>query len=313
MVEKVKRAECNTVSPVQNGKHHDKNGLNGHVNGCKNETAIHPKIVGPSTIAIMQLWSNSSLPKNDCRFILRRLIRTGNVSVRNHLIFPSLFYHMENKSKKVNDKSCYLPLELMHDMLDHCTDVSESAMVLSLKFLLSRMSDEDIASFFRKSKRKCLTTIDMIESDRSSTTRLLATVDLFAKILEYSPCNDGILRTTISSLLTSQETSLLVKIMVQFRQPTAGHAPGFRLTQNYIAWLTSIVDVANDLNDDAECLRDVVRRWIHDEFSTSHEMLALCVKVRQRLSEKTSTEVHTEAKEWSNVALAGYQIERVQF
>jgi hypothetical protein len=329
MVDKVKKSTRNghyAPLELQNGHVHENGAKNGRTS-VDHDSTIHPRLVGPSTALMVRLLSSPSCDcKNDCRFILRRLIRTGYVSARIHLAFPDILYCCtDNQSEGVYEVSCYTALEVMHDILYHCSDVSERSMIISLKFCMSRISDESIMSYVRKSKRKSagfdeVAVYDLTKDDdvdRPATLRrirLMAVADLLSKIIGYSLCNDGILRHAMASELSSRELCLLIRIMRDFRVPIGSdNTIVLPMTQSLIIWLSCALDVART---DSKQLLEQVSAWIRNELGPMESMFVLGAMVQHRLSQERSAPVTAAGlKNRSNHRqnAAAYQIERVQF
>jgi hypothetical protein len=336
MLEKVNRATRNGhyLPLPQNGE--------ASVNGAKKKHAsieqsatIHPKVVGPATALMVRLLTSSSGDsENDCRFILRRLIRTGYVSARIHLVFPDILFHcMDHQSNRGAEVSCYTPLEVIHDIIDHCADVSERIMIISLKFCMSQISDEDIMSYILKSKRKWAGSDEVAAYDRTKKIdvagrqsslrriRLLAVADLLSKMIGYSSCNDGILRHAMASELSSRELCVLIRIFRDFRVSIGdSKTVVLQLTQSFIVWLSCSLDVARSTTDDTGKLLQQMSAWIQYELTPMPTMFVVSAMVQQRLSEDRSTTLDSSASAMVGLknrtdrqSAAGYQIERVQF
>jgi hypothetical protein len=334
MVEKIKKRAPNGTVGQQNGEVHW-NGTNGVVGD--EQPTIHPKVVGPATASVVRVLASSSSSscnsKNDCRSLLRRLIRTGYVSARTHFVFPDILYHCMNlQSKRTNvdeEISCYTPLEAIHDILDHCSDVSERIMVISMSFCMSRVSDEDIISYMRKSNRNWDGSEEVAafdgsenETDRQASSRrmrLLAVGDLLSKMIRYSPCNDGILRHAMASELSAKELILLIRIFRDFRVPTGTcKTVVVPMTVNLTIWLSCSLDVARATTEHSEKLLQQTSKWIHHELRTMDGMFVMSAMVQQRLLSEDRSALDSSTAGLTNKQIerhkvAGYQIERIQF
>ena len=102
----------------------------------------------------------SKLARLDARLILTRLIRTGKVSARRH--FDSSLDHGRRQNEgnnsdcfftalrslkltKKGNRRVFSPVDLMHDMLTWCPDISEGHLVTMIHFMLCKALPEDIA------------------------------------------------------------------------------------------------------------------------------------------------------------------------
>jgi hypothetical protein len=112
--------------------------------------------------------------RNDARVLLRRLIRSGKVSARSQFNciptgssptdtdagaasrFMQLLHSVElsRAEKCVRDEvwSAYTPFDLICDMFEHCTDISERQMVVALRYTFFNTRPIDIASYFVRNK-----------------------------------------------------------------------------------------------------------------------------------------------------------------
>lgn len=116
-----------------------------------------------------------------------------------------MFYALNRTSDDEHEEGtpcAYTALDLMHDMLQYCLDVSERIMVLSLQFCLSQLTPEEVVGHYGRSEEPWLgSTIckrreelrasndQSMESEIASCerrTQLLATVDLFRKMVDCS-------------------------------------------------------------------------------------------------------------------------------
>jgi hypothetical protein len=203
------------------------------------------------------------LARLDARLILSRLIRTGKLSARRHFdcngtreygrggdeesaddCFFTVMRSLKLKNKK--GRRVFSPVDLMHDMLTSCPDVSERQMVSMIHYMLCRALPEDIAENFldpgnldpchpyrllakrffqlRSSLRKQQLATKVSEDDLSQlqkqedalSAKLMraGTFILVRRIIKYSRCNETLLRNALlEGLPAEHEPFLLSRIL----------------------------------------------------------------------------------------------------
>lgn len=190
--------------------------------------------------------------KADCCEVLNCLLESGNVSVRKHFeeytgmesgidfggLLPCMGYKRE--------KGCRLrsPIDFVYNVLEYCSDVSESHLVVMLHYMLCHANPGDIALAFLESKsipnghpHKVLSTLymkyaawdsDKKRDEKSALIESKVTIagceSLLEKILSYSQCNQALLCVALRDTFSfGYETTLLCRLLsdVSFSRSSA--------------------------------------------------------------------------------------------
>jgi hypothetical protein len=193
-----------------------------------------------------------SIPSMETRLVLRTLLLSGRVSARGHLEGSYVLQESKNKHPLIValrslqiPKGCiaYSPVDFVHDLLQHCSDLSEYQLVILLDYMLRRATAHDIAESFsrmigmpgqhKELSRRYFNARDMRdrmigpndaddakkslsnELKNVSTTILLSGVTVaLQKILYYSECNEAMLREALRECLSSaKEVALLARLL----------------------------------------------------------------------------------------------------
>ena len=201
------------------------------------------------------------LARLDARTILMRLIRTGKISARTH--FDIAVHDANNahntpflallRSIKLSHKRgarVFSPVDVMHEMLSSCPDLTECHLVTMIHYMLCRALPEDIAENFIEWKRfdishpytkaskeffKERSTVKKLEklngvsvnspamkcaqNQVALLSRKLLKMGasfLMERVVEYSDCNESLLRTALQqSLPLDDEPLLLAKLLLE--------------------------------------------------------------------------------------------------
>ena len=201
------------------------------------------------------------LARLDARTILLRLIRTGKVSARTH--FESPVRDADNahntpflaflRSMKLSQKKgirVVSPVDVIHEMLSSCADITEHQLVTMIHYMLCRALPDDIAENFIEWKRfdsshqytqvskaffKERATVRKLErlngasmnspamkgaqlQVASLSNKLLKMGSLFLveRVVKYSHCNETLLRTALQQgLPLADEPQLLSRLLLE--------------------------------------------------------------------------------------------------
>lgn len=202
-----------------------------------------------TSVTVDILCSPSSIGRsairNDARVLLRRLIRTGKVSARTHLVprhdavksftFMELLRALEVSEEENNKWNSYTPFDLSNDIFSFCSDVSERQVVAVLRYTLSRALPKDIVAFCirnnivgekhpfhrRSSRYSFLESKRDLSRDEEDELTVLGHKLIIAgaallvqRATEYSKCNVSLLRDAVERELSSDETRLLVRLFL---------------------------------------------------------------------------------------------------
>ena len=261
----------NGASP--NGKNGMKNGVhtNGVSNDCLEPQHMPESFVDAVTMLILDVCVSSiqrgSRLEEDARKILQLLMDSGQVSARMH--FKSdLSVLLRQLGPSATDVSI--------QMLKQCPDVSERQLVEMLGHILSRA---DVAS-------------------------VVEVASLFEQIIEYSSCNESLLRHALLTL-SRDEVRLLMLILVE-KVP---------LSCRLLPWLAALCDTlscARDQDEASDLSR--IQKAITGEISAMATFSSLQRTVQESLDRPTTQDAsHSPpaSKKRRPSSLPPYQIERL--
>lgn len=232
-----------------------------------------------STLQLPQVESKAvgmriKLARLDARLILSRLIHTGKVSARRHFVSDAdhtygrdkdeeyaddCFFTVMRSLKLTNKKGrrVFSPVDLMHEMLKWCADVSERQMVSMIHYMLCRALPEDIAENFldpgnlesshpykllakqffqlRSTARKQqlaskvseveLSQLKKQEDALSLKLMRAGTFVLVRRIIQYSRCNETLLRNALlEGLPVKHEPLVLSRVLADLLEEEGSDA-----------------------------------------------------------------------------------------
>ena len=200
----------------------------------------------------------SKLARLDARLILSRLIHTGKVSARRHFdqcLDPNDddtidYFFSVLRSLKLTKKGgnrVFSPVDLMHEMISGCPDISERQMITMIHFMLCKALPEDIAENFLDEgnlqaghpyrvlakrfvqvrsalrKQQAIAKVGteevskLREQEESLSLKLVraGTAILVGRLTRYSRCNETLLRNAMAEGLTGRhEPRILARVLV---------------------------------------------------------------------------------------------------
>jgi hypothetical protein len=216
----------------------------------KTRTIPQAFIDSATSVAVSILCSSGSFIaesaiRNDARLVLRRLVRSGKVSARTHLVhisdmakssnFFGLLRALELSAEEEGTWSAYTPIELANDIFSFCPDASERQMIAAIHYTLSRALPKDIASFFARDKSvgeqhpflrrsvrySALASKLGLSADEKDELAVLGhrlilsgTALLTQRVTEYSKVNLSLLRDAFESELSQDEVRLLAQFLI---------------------------------------------------------------------------------------------------
>jgi hypothetical protein len=241
------------------------------------------------------------LARLDARLILSRLIRTGRLSARRHFDLngsreygrardeenaDDCFFIVMRSLKLTNKKGrrVFSPVDLMHDMLTSCPDVSERQMVSMIHYMLCRALPEDIAEnfldpgnldsshpykllakrFFQlcSTVRKQQLATKVSEDDVSQlqkqkdalSSKLLraGTFILVRRMIQYSRCNETLLRKAwLEGLPAKHEPLILSRILADLLKEEGSDAAQSQrrsasYTESITKWIYTLCETCHD-------------------------------------------------------------------
>jgi hypothetical protein len=258
----------------------------------------------------------------NARLILSRLIRCGKVSVRQHFNFSceseydgdSLFAIL--RAMKLTNKRgqrVVSPVDLIHEMLSSCSDISERQLVTMIHYMLCKALPDDIAEnflswkrfdaghpykklsrefFLTKSSFRKLELQNGKKDDQKAASVERHLNDLSAKLLNagvaflverivwYSSPNDALLRTALTQGLTNKrEAPILAEVLVGILEESNSRSNRRRNWLVVSKWLAVLCEACHDVLT-AECLRgkshmDVLLHRIHHSITAISSIASL--------------------------------------
>lgn len=167
------------------------------------------------------------------------------------------------------------PVVMIHEMLRNCQDLSERQLVVMLNYMLSRSLPDDIAEVFidaknlhaqhpyKKLSRKFVAARDARqkraqnenagELDSVSRKLIMAgTAFVLSQIVNYSQCNDAMLRVAlIEELATRNAAIILAKLLTDVltfapREIGSRYKPNHNSIKSTCQWVSALCDSFQD-------------------------------------------------------------------
>ena len=286
---------------------------------------------------------------NDARFLLQQLVCSGKVSARTQLVpridcttsFSSFLRSLELQPTEETQGviSAFTPIDFIRQLYKHCSDVSEHQMVAIVLYVLARAKPKDIAACFGNDavlkggnpifvKMARFTALETMrkrnsEDDDEMTAigrRLIVfhLAGVMKTIMEYSTCNDSLLRDALSTLLADKEMRFMSKFLVDVLYAPEKYCfqPGPGFLRNAMQWLTALCDCLKQKSPSSEDVK-YIRRSIATQLWVTGKVVSLQTSLcdtfagssdKSQIGEKTSS---TTEKSSRNLPL--YQIEHLVF
>jgi len=269
-------------------------------------TAPFPLVDYGACMAVRLLCHDkiASTVKSDASIILKQLVGTKKVLARTHL-GQSL-----NKVFRALEGTEYSPVELAIDLFSFCPDVSEKQMITCLHYMVTRASPDDLAktlstvsnkaalpaSLGKESGKKMFKDkVNLLPAQLVKSGCLI----LLSRILNYSSCNDSLLRGAISEGLSPKEIGLLAVLIADILEISEDPLARSRAVQ----WLLVLCDCLRNEPASLKMLdMQRLRRRITTEVSRTEAILSL----KNIVQEAESSAKRTGQK-------PSYQIERLLF
>lgn len=252
----------NGKNGVKNGKSHDTNGSKATSNPLKNLPQDFVDVATSVVVSILLLpkveddavGQRVALARQDARLILCQLIESGRVSARHHLespgeshVFLSILASMRTASGEAATSCQVTPVDLIHSVLSHCSDITERQMVAMIRYMFCYATPQDIAqqflscSFIREDDPHCQISrsfgrakASLANLQRGSpkpgkkakaqateeldmeTTKLIRAGAQFVveRIIGYSACNLSLLRHALAQGLPGATESLILTRLI---------------------------------------------------------------------------------------------------
>jgi hypothetical protein len=273
-----------------------------------------------------------ALARLDARLILSQILHTGKVSARLHFegietIQESNEEHMlisSLRSVKLSNKRgrrVFSPVDMIHDMLQKCPDVSERQMVVMLNYMLCRSLPDDIAEVFIEDKQlsvqhpyKTLTRkffavrnkqlglhnkskpSDSGEVANVSRKLILAgTAFVLYRIACYSECNEAMLRVALLDGLASHDAIIVARLLSDMVASTPKDVisqcpPSLNVVKSTCQWISALCDsFQDDLSEaktsDGESYLNSLLRSVAVTTKQSQAIMSLKEDIRRAESE----------------------------
>lgn len=306
----------------KNGIRHDVDAeVTGHTHHTRPHAIPQAFLESATSIAIAILGSSEtavidSAVRNDARLVLRRLVRSGKVSARTHLVprtnmrktsgLMGLLRALELSTEEAGTWSAYTPFDLANDLFCFCPDVSERQMLAAVHYTMSRALPRDIASFFARDKRvgeqhrflrrsARFTALDSkrhLSANEKEKLTLMShkliisgTAFLIQRVTDYSKCNVTLLRDAIESELNRDEVQFLARcFMDMLTAPDKFRllAPKAGAMGNALQYLSALCDsLQGSVSEDEGKTFSRIRSALSAEISKTGIILSLHKTVQE--------------------------------
>ena len=252
--------------------------------------------------------------------ILRALVQSGHVLARpafgRTLGECTLTVLLEKLFSLQKTKSSYTPLQLVVDVLEHCPDVSEHQMIAMLHYCMLHGEAHSLASLLptASSPKKATSNGSRKRARTISTSKdvALGVGALLYKVLQYSSCNEALLRSAIQSTMSQDEVALLVRLVsASLNACLAKEHCSVELVHRHASWLGALVD----------SVRPPIENYTTSAFAGAQQVLRQRIKQCEALMSLQGILLSTIASEKTKSStpssrpkqLAPYQVERLVF
>jgi len=276
--------------------------------------------------------------RNDARFLLQVLVRSGRLSARSHLVprldsrtkFTDLLRSLDLTASEIKQGvvSAYTPFDLANDIFANCSDVSERQMVGVLHHAITRALPEDVAACFIRSSTLnddhplFAKITQFLADDKDQKTILDRKLIMFGMaalmkaIVEYSTCNESLLRDALAFEFSEEGLLFLAKFLVDLlMSPEKFHvAPKTGSVRNSIQWLSALCDCLQQTPPSSEDVKRI-RGAIAKQLRAAGTIVSLQGAIEDNLALASGRPAAGEAKQKENSprTLPPYQIERLVF
>ena len=302
-------------------------------------------------VAVLHLSSSTKVDgtvRNDARLLLGRLVRSGKLSARTHLVpaadakksFSNLMRSLEltDMEERQDTQSAYTPFDLANDIFRHCSDVSEHQMVAVLHYMVSRALPKDVAFFFIRNQSFSgdhpilakLTRFSALDSKRKLSASekdehtvlgrkliLSGSATLVKSIVEYSRCNESLLRDALATEFSEVGLRFLSRFLVELLSSPEKFSvtPEAGAIRNSIQWLSALCDCLQHASPSDEDVK-LIQSAVATQLSAAGAIASLQGALSDALSGSTGRSDpgdHVVKGEKSPRNLPPYQIERIVF
>jgi len=226
------------------------------------------------------------LARLDAGLIVSRLLRSGKVSARLHFepddydgnYFLKILRAIKMSKKKSihTDERTFSSVDMMHDVLSYCSDVSEHLMITMMSYGLGRASADDMAENFMAysssapSKQLCQRYLtakkennDDNKQDKEKPSEVEAltykvvkagVAELLKRIVTFARCNETLLRNAMRDGLTKDEAVLIVHLLADLLSTVSKEDIGIinssknpsPRTKSIVPWISALCDAHKD-------------------------------------------------------------------
>jgi hypothetical protein len=326
----------------KNGVHHHgsekkKNGVTTNGNSALNEMEsscpkpfngpIPKVIIDALATLLVKLLSSPAVPEpilDDARILMKRILGTGAISARQHFCsesFPALLHMLEIPAGTDDEtvQASYSSVDFVFDLLQYCSDLSEYHMVTMLRYFLTRVRADDIASHFCYEKKDWSQNVIRVayryKSSRNQdkyAAKLIVSASecLLKRIFLYSNFNEALLRIAVGDILNKSQIVLTARLLSKYI--STANTDGTTPLKRAIHWLTIIAEHLNGSMRVSESIdMSRIRETISDQLSKTECLLSLQDVLYQAESSAKKPRLAVGAPVRDLTSLPGYQIERL--
>jgi hypothetical protein len=307
------------------------------------------------------LASRIALACLDARLIMNRLLKTGKVSARSHFertdsiqeskgedFLTTVLRSVELANKK--GKHACSPVDMIHEVLKKCPDVSERQTVAMLNYMLRSCLPGDIVKALMDAKelhmqhpykklcrdylgvrtkslqnKKQASVSDELDS-LTQKVLIAGTTFILNRIVCYSECNSAMLRVALlEGLGTRQEALILARLLSDILSTnTRDIKSTVNIVKSTCQWVSALCDTFQDDLSDAQTSNGenhlkFLRRCVAAATKQSQAIISLKGDIKRAASRRDETleksvETPIEMKSFTAVEeILGYSIDHLVF
>jgi hypothetical protein len=335
----------------------DKKKLNGHTAAAtKIAVQINEKLqkvpsdlvtkIGRSAIRMLMVDRDLGCGRNEARSVLRKAIRSTKAPARR--LFDSFEGNNSSSLRRVlaalerrekEESTSYSPVELLFDIFNHCSDVSERHMIVGVQYLLRKAAASDVVDHFERTQplpeenryRKLCDQYRSLTQDEASSTSyakdidscssrivLAATEALLAGILTYSDCNEALLRRAVIETLSRGDVTICLQVIFNVRQVAQRYKFDADTMKRAFLWTSTLCEQLRSPHSTEEsALLEEVENSVSAERVSTNTMLRIQDALQAAISEAQEaiapSQPGKKAQKQKQSHLPPYQLERLVF
>jgi hypothetical protein len=230
-------------------------------------------------------------------------------------------------------------VELLFDIFDHCSDVSERHMIVGVQYMLRKAVASDVVDHFERTQplseengyRKLCDQYRSLTKDEtlsdsyakdvalcSSRVTLAATEALLAAILTYSDCNEALLRRSVIDTLSRSDVTICLQVIFNVRQVAQRYSFDADTMKRAFLWTSTLCEqLRSPHSTDETALLEEVEKSVSEERVSTNTMLRMQDALQAAISEAQETIAPSQpgqkVQKQMQSHLPPYQLERLVF